>query len=78
MKKLLELGNRYAAKSTWADFALTKFCLFSMGLAAGLFISDAHRRTALICAACVFAVTYAILMTKVIRIAVQMIREGKG
>ncbi|MBR2781452.1 MAG: permease of phosphate ABC transporter [Eubacteriaceae bacterium] len=77
MKKLFELGNRYAAKSTWIDFALIKFCLFSMGLAAGLFISDAHRKTALICAACVFAVTYVILMTKVVRIAGEMIRERK-
>ena len=78
MKKILELGNRYAAKSTWVDFALTKFCLFSMGLAAGLFISDAHRKTALICAASVFAVTYVILMAKVIKIVAEMIREKKG
>ena len=35
MRKLLDIGNRYAKESTWKDFALVKFCLFAMGLAAG-------------------------------------------
>ena len=56
MRKLLDLGNRYAKESTWKDFALVKFCLFAMGLAVGA-------------AAGVFAVTYVPLMTKVFRIA---------
>lgn len=77
MKKLIELGNRYASQSTWKDFALTKLCLFSMGLAAGMFVTDTYRRTALICVAAVFAVTYVLLMSKVIRIAGEMIREKK-
>ena len=29
MKKLLEIGNRYAEQSNWTDFALTKICLTS-------------------------------------------------
>ena len=37
MRKLLDIGNRYAKESTWKDFALVKFCLFAMGLAAGVF-----------------------------------------
>ena len=32
MDKLFDFGNRYARESTWKDFALVKFCLFSMGL----------------------------------------------
>ena len=36
MKKLFDLGNRYARESTWKDFALVKLCLFSMGMTADL------------------------------------------
>ena len=38
MKELLEFGDRYAGESTWKDFALVKFCLFSMGLIAGTYV----------------------------------------
>ena len=69
MKKLLDFGNRYASESTWKDFALVKFCLFSMGLAAGTQIPEKHRKKAIGAAACVFASTYIPLMTKVFRIA---------
>ena len=55
MKKLLDIGNRYAKESTWKDFALVKFCLFSMGLAAGTQVSDKHRKKVIGAAACVFA-----------------------
>ncbi len=44
MNKLLDFGNRYARESTWKDFALVKFCLFSMGLTAGTQISDKHKK----------------------------------
>ena len=69
MKKLLDFGNHYARESTWKDFALVKFCLFSMGLAAGTQISDKHKKKAIGAAACVFALTYIPLMTKVFRLA---------
>ena len=69
MKKLLDLGNRYAEESTWKDFALVKFCLFSMGLAAGTKVPDKHKEKAVGAAACVFAATYIPLMAKVFRIA---------
>ncbi|MGN0410206.1 MAG: hypothetical protein ACI4E3_07375, partial [Candidatus Fimousia sp.] len=36
MKKLLELGNDYAANSDWTDFALVKFCLCAMGILIGI------------------------------------------
>ena len=32
MKRILEIGNRYAEQSDWKDFALTKFCLCAMGI----------------------------------------------
>ena len=71
MKKLLELGNRYAGESSWVDFALTKFCLFSMGLAAGMKIPDRRKKAVLGGALCVFAATYIPLMTKLVRIALK-------
>ena len=71
MNKLFDFGNRYAKESTWKDFALVKFCLFSMGLAAGTQISDKHRKKAVGAAACVYAATYIPLMTKVFRLAIK-------
>ena len=68
MKALLEFGNRYAKQSTWKDFALTKFCLFSMGLAAGMYVPEKYRKTTLTAAGCLFAATYIPLMTKVFRL----------
>ena len=69
MKKLLDLGNRYANESTWKDFALVKFCLFSMGLAAGVMVPEKHKKAVIGGSACVFAATYIPLMAKVFRIA---------
>jgi hypothetical protein len=69
MDKLFDFGNRYARESTWKDFALVKFCLFSMGLAAGTQIPEKHKKKAIRTAACVFAATYIPLMTKVFRLA---------
>ena len=68
MKKLLEFGNRYAKQSTWKDFALTKLCLFSMGLVAGIFVSKEHKKLAIGATACVFTATYIPLMTRFVRI----------
>ena len=70
MRKLLDLGNRYAKESSWKDFALVKFCLFAMGLAAGTQVPEKYKKKAAIgTAAGVFAVTYIPLMAKVFRIA---------
>ena len=69
MRKLLNFGNRYARESSWKDFALVKFCLFAMGLAAGTQVPDKYKQAALGAAAGVFAVTYIPLMAKVFRIA---------
>ena len=69
MRKLLDLGNRYAKESSWKDFALVKFCLFAMGLAAGTQVPEKYKKAAIETAAGVFAVTYIPLMVKVFRIA---------
>ena len=69
MRKLLDLGNRYAKNSGWQDFALVKFCLFAMGLIAGMQVPEKHRKAVTCAAAGVFAVTYVPLMAKVLRVA---------
>ena len=74
-KKLLDFGNRYADKSTWKDFALVKFCLFSMGLAVGTQVPDKHKRKTIGTAVCVFLATYIPLMAKVFRIALDKENE---
>jgi hypothetical protein len=71
MNQLFELGNQYAAKSDWRDFALTKICLFSLGVIAGTCIDPQKKKCARIMATGVFGATYIILMKKVYEI-------GKG
>jgi len=46
MNKLLELGNRYAKKSDWKDFALLKVCLCAMGILIGVSIPKKKMRLA--------------------------------
>ena len=69
MNKLLSLGNRYAQQSTWKDFALVKFCLFSMGLLAGMHMPEKHKKNVAKAAVFAFSATYVPLMAKVLRIA---------
>ena len=42
MKALLRIGDKYAENSSWRDFAVVKFCLFSMGLFVGTQIPEPH------------------------------------
>ena len=69
IKKLLDLGNRYAEQSSWVDFALTKFCLFSMGLIAGTAVKEKYRKPVICASIAVFAASYIPLMRKLIGIA---------
>ena len=75
MKQLLELGNRYAARSSWKDFALVKFCLCAIGVMIGANIPKKNKRGAMAAAGGVFAATYIPLMKKVFDIAKEMIDE---
>ena len=77
MKKFLTLGNRYAQESTWKDFALVKFCLFSMGLLAGMRMPKKHKKSAAKAAIFAFSATYVPLMAKVLRIATEKTDEQK-
>lgn len=64
MNKLFGYADQYLQKSNWKDLALIKFCLFSMGILAGMWIPEKNRKQAGVIAAVVFAVTYVPLMAK--------------
>lgn len=68
MKKLFELGNRYAEESDWKDFALLKFCLCAMGIIIGTQVTPKYKKTVICASIGVFIATYIPLMTKVYRI----------
>ena len=76
MKKLLELGNRYAENSDWKDFALTKFCLCAMGILIGLKIPTNKKKTTAVISGGVFGVTYVVLMSKVFKIIKEMANDS--
>lgn len=78
MKLFFELGDRYAKKSDWKDFALTKFCLCAMGVLLGIHIPQKHKKTAVPAAFAVFAATYIPLMIKVYSTAKEMYLEKKA
>ena len=54
MRKLLNYGNEFAKQSTWKDFALLKFCLFSMGAIWGMTIPKKAHKPATCIATSVF------------------------
>ncbi len=68
MKKLLDYADRYIEKSTWKDMAMLKFCLFSLGILAGMQIPKKDKKEAGILAFLVFVLTYIPLMKKLVDI----------
>ena len=74
MKKLFDYAEKYIARSDWKDLAMLKFCLFAMGVLAGMRIPERNRKQAGWVAAAVFAATYIPLMAKFFSV----IREGES
>ena len=64
MKKLFGYAEKYIARSDWKDLAMLKFCLFAMGVLAGMRIPERNRKQAGWVAIAVFAATYIPLMAK--------------
>lgn len=64
MGKLFDYADRYLERSSWKDLAMVKFCLFSMGVLAGMRISEKNKERAGCIAALVFMATYIPLMAK--------------
>ena len=75
MKKLLEIGNRYAEQSNWTDFALTKMCLCALGILIGLMTSKNKKKPVAIISGITFLGTYAVLMTRVSKIIKEMLKK---
>ena len=71
MKKLFCYADRYLEKSDWRDIAMLKFCLFSMGIFAGIRIPEKNRKQAGCVAAAVFVATYIPLMAKFISVILE-------
>ncbi len=69
MKMFLELGDNFAKNSNWKDFALTKICLFSMGIAVGTHVPQKQKKVVFGLSVLGFLSTYIILMAKLVRIA---------
>ena len=42
---LFDRADRYAAQSTWRDFALVKLCLCSMGVLLGLLVPARRKKS---------------------------------
>ncbi len=68
MKNILELGNQYAKRSSWKDFALLKLCLCAMGIVIGTNVPPKYQKTVTRVSVAVFIATYIPLMAKVFKI----------
>ena len=68
MKKLFGYADDYLRNSDWKDMAMLKFCLFSMGILAGMRISEKSKKKVGVAALFVFVLTYIPLMKKFIGI----------
>lgn len=44
MKNIFELGNQYAKRSSWKDFALLKLCLCAMGIVIGTNVPSKYQK----------------------------------
>ena len=66
MKNLFAIADEYLRQSDWRDLALIKFCLFSMGVLAGVLAPKNRRKLVVSLAAATFVVTYLPLMAKLL------------
>lgn len=71
MKNVFGYAEKYLQKSSWKDMAMLKFCLFAMGILAGMQIPEKNKKETGIIAAVVFIATYIPLMSKFIRIVME-------
>ena len=61
---LFDRADRYAAQSTWQDFALVKVRLFSMGVLMGLIVPVRKKKLTALGAGLLFLPTYVILLRR--------------
>lgn len=75
MKNLFSCADEYLCRCSWKDIALLKFCLFSMGILAGMQVLKKDKKKVRIAASVVFVITYIPLMTKFLKVVVDK-KEG--
>ena len=63
---LFDRADRYAAQSTWRDFALVKICLFSAGILAGLIVPARKKKGTALAAGLLFIPTYIVLIRRLL------------
>ena len=66
-KRIFDSANAFIRESDWKDLA---FCLLSLGLLAGMQISEKCKKDVRIAASAVFTLTYIPLMIKYLRILI--------
>lgn len=76
MKFLFDSADAYLRQSDWRDLALVKFCLFSMGVIAGISLPLKAKKPAATVAAAVFVSTYIPLMVKYGKIVMSMAKSA--
>jgi len=64
LEKLFAAAERWLKTSSWKDLALVKFCLFAIGVLAGLSVKGQHKKTTAALAAVLFLATYLPLMAR--------------
>jgi len=75
MKFLFNSADAYLQQSDWRDLALVKFCLFSMGVIAGITLPPKAKKPAIIAAAAMFVATYIPLMVKYGKIVAGLLKK---
>ncbi|WP_317408328.1 permease of phosphate ABC transporter [Fournierella massiliensis] len=65
---LFRVADDYCRASSWKTLALVKFCLFFMGIIAGVLLARRWQRPAIAAAGAVFVATYIPLMAKFFRL----------
>lgn len=71
MKNIFVIADKYLQKSSWKDMAMLKFCLFSIGILAGMKVSEKNKKRVAVSAFLVFLITYIPLMKKFVGIAAE-------
>lgn len=77
MKFLFRSADAYLRQCDWRDLALVKFCLFSMGVIAGIALPPKAKKPAIATAAAVFVATYIPLMVKYGKIVAGMLKSSE-
>ena len=68
MKQIFASADEFIRKGDWKDLEVLKFCLLSLGLLAGMQISEKYKNGVRIAASALFTLTYISLMVKYLNI----------